>query len=75
MLADAHYQARRVFEEADLGGGDKVKLPRLAPRLDATPGEMRWIGPSLGAHNTEVYEKWLGYPAAELERLSKEGVI
>jgi formyl-CoA transferase len=75
MLADEHYQAREVFEEADLGGGDKVKLPRLAPRLDATPGEMRWIGPTLGEHNTEVYGKWLGYPGAELERLSKEGVI
>jgi len=75
MLADEHYQAREVFEEADLGGGDKVKLPRLAPRLDATPGEMRWIGQTLGEHNTEVYGKWLGYPGAELERLSKEGVI
>jgi formyl-CoA transferase len=75
MLADEHYQARGVFEEADLGGGDKVKLPRLAPRLAATPGEMRWIGPTLGEHNTEVYGKWLGYPGAELERLSKEGVI
>jgi crotonobetainyl-CoA:carnitine CoA-transferase CaiB-like acyl-CoA transferase len=75
MLADPHYRARGVFEDADLGGGDKVKLPRLAPRLEATPGEMRWIGPALGEHNTEVYGNWLGYPAAQLARLSKEGVI
>jgi len=75
MLADEHFQARGVFEEADLGGGDKVKLPRMAPLLEETPGEMRWIGPALGEHNTEVYGNWLGYPAAELERLSKEGVI
>jgi crotonobetainyl-CoA:carnitine CoA-transferase CaiB-like acyl-CoA transferase len=75
MLADPHYQARGVFEEADLGGGDKVKLPQLAPRLELTPGEMRWIGPTLGEHNTDVYGKWLGYPAAELERLAKQGVI
>ncbi|HWY43731.1 MAG TPA: CaiB/BaiF CoA-transferase family protein [Candidatus Sulfotelmatobacter sp.] len=75
MLADPHYKARGVFQEADLGGGDRVKLPQLAPRLDATPGEMRWIGPTLGEHNNEVYRDWLGYPAAELERLSREGVI
>ena len=75
MLADAHFQARGVFEEADMGDGDKVKLPRMAPLLGETPGEMRWIGPALGEHNTEVYRNWLGYPAAELERLSKEGVI
>src|SRR5215475_7313088 len=75
MLADPHYQARGVFEETDLGGGDRVKLPRMAPRMEETPGEMRWIGPSLGGHNTEVYRDWLGYPAAELERLSREGVV
>jgi len=75
MLADPHYLARGVFEEADLDGEDKVKLPRLAPRLEATPGGMRWIGPALGEHNTEVYGNWFGYPAAELARLSKEGVI
>ena len=75
MLTDPHYRARGVFEDADLGGGDKVKLPRLAPRMEATPGEMRWIGPALGEHNTDIYGRLLGYPAAELERLSREGVI
>lgn len=75
MLADPHYKARGMFEEVDLGDGDRVKLPRMAPRLDATPGGMRWIGPALGEHNSEVYRDWLGYPAAELERLSKKGVI
>ena len=75
MLADPHYQARGVFEEVDLGGGDRVKLPKMAPRLEQTPGGMRWIGPALGEHNTEVYRDWLGYPAAKLERLSKDGVI
>ncbi|HLK03566.1 MAG TPA: CaiB/BaiF CoA-transferase family protein [Candidatus Acidoferrum sp.] len=75
MLRDVHFQARGVFEEADLGGGDTVKLPRLAPVLGETPGEMRWIGPTLGEHNAEVYGDWLGYPAAELERLRDQGVI
>ena len=75
MLADPHYQARGIFENADLGGGDRVKLPRMAPRLAETPGEMRWIGPALGEHNDEIYRDWLGYPAAELERLAKAGVI
>jgi len=75
MLTDPHYRARGVFEDADLGGGDKVKMPRMAPRLEATPGEMRWIGPALGEHNTDIYGRLLGYPAAELERLSREGVI
>src|SRR5215475_8277625 len=53
MLADAHYEARGVLEETDLGAGSTVKLPRVAPLLDQTPGGMRWIGPALGEHNTE----------------------
>jgi crotonobetainyl-CoA:carnitine CoA-transferase CaiB-like acyl-CoA transferase len=36
---------------------------------------LRWIGPALGEHNSEVYCDWLGYPAAELERLKSTGVI
>ena len=75
MLNDAHFRARGVFEEADLGGGDKVKLPRMAPVLEETPGGMHWIGPALGAHNAEVYGDWLGHPPAELERWKKQGVI
>jgi crotonobetainyl-CoA:carnitine CoA-transferase CaiB-like acyl-CoA transferase len=75
MLKDAHYQARAMFDEVDLGGGDWVKLPKMAPRMGETPGEMRWIGPALGEHNSEVFGDWLGYPAAELERLTKAGVI
>src|SRR5215470_11572806 len=75
MLSDPHYQARGVLEETDLREGDRVRLPRMAPRLAGTPGGMRWIGPALGEHNIEVYRDWLGYPAAELERLAKAGVI
>ena len=75
MLGDAHYKARGVFDEADLGDGDQVKLPRMAPRMSETPGEMRWIGPALGEHNNDVFGDWLGYPAAELARLAKAGVI
>jgi len=75
MLADPHYQSRGIFEEVDLGSGDSVKLPAIAPKLEGTPGGTRWIGPPLGAHNTEVYSGLLGYPAAELQRLAAEGVI
>lgn len=75
MLGDSQYKAREVFDEADLGDGDRVKLPKMAPRMSETPGEMHWIGPALGEHNSDVFGDWLGYPAAELARLAKAGVI
>jgi formyl-CoA transferase len=75
MVEDPHYRQRRVYEEVALPDGRSVKLPTLAPKLDSTPGGLRWIGPPLGAHNSEVYRDWLGLPAAELARLSAAGVI
>jgi formyl-CoA transferase len=75
MVEDRHYRERNVYQEVDLPGGQSVKLPTVAPKLDATPGGLRWIGPPLGEHNNEVYRDWLGFPAAELARLSAAGVI
>jgi len=75
MMEDPHYRERGVYEQVELPGGQTVKLPTVAPKLLATPGGLRWIGPSLGAHNNEVYRDWLGLPAAELRRLASEGVI
>jgi formyl-CoA transferase len=75
MVQDSHYQQREVFQDVTLPSGESLKLPTVAPKLDSTPGGLLWIGPPLGAHNTEVYRDWLGLPAAELERLSADGVI
>jgi crotonobetainyl-CoA:carnitine CoA-transferase CaiB-like acyl-CoA transferase len=75
MLADEQYRARGDFEEVTIGPGERVKLPAVAPRLSATPGGTRWIGPALGEHNTAIYCDWLGYPAAEIARLAAAGVI
>jgi crotonobetainyl-CoA:carnitine CoA-transferase CaiB-like acyl-CoA transferase len=75
MVKDAHYRQREVFQEVRLPSGETVKLPTVAPKLNQTPGGLRWIGPSLGAHNMEVYRDWLGLPATELARLTAEGVI
>jgi len=75
MVKDLHYRERGVYQEVQLPGGQSVKLPTMAPKLAGTPGGLRWIGPPLGAHNTEVYHHWLGLPAAELERLKSKGVI
>jgi formyl-CoA transferase len=75
MIEDPHYRERGVYEQVELPGGQSVKLPTVAPKLAATPGGLRWIGPPLGAHNNEVYRDWLGLPAAELARLASEGVI
>jgi len=75
QLKDPHFQARGLFERVTLDDGDTVLLPRLAPQLSDTPGETRWPGPPVGAHNREVYGDLLGLDDAALARLKDAGVI
>jgi crotonobetainyl-CoA:carnitine CoA-transferase CaiB-like acyl-CoA transferase len=75
QVRDPHFQARGLFERVTLADGDTVLLPRLAPQLSDTPGETRWPGPAVGAHNREVYGELLGIDDAELARLRAAGII
>ena len=75
MMADEHFQSRGLFQEADLGGGDKVTLPAISPRLTETPGGMNWPGPKLGEHNREIYAGLLSYSDQEIAALTAAGII
>jgi crotonobetainyl-CoA:carnitine CoA-transferase CaiB-like acyl-CoA transferase len=55
IAQDAHYRARQMLEEHALpDGGPPVTLPGIVPKLTATPGGTRWLGPKLGEHTAEV---------------------
>lgn len=75
IMKDSHYQARGMFESATLPDGTKIKLPTFAPKLEMTPGQTEWIGPALGAHNSEIYTGLLGMRDEELIELHEEGII
>jgi crotonobetainyl-CoA:carnitine CoA-transferase CaiB-like acyl-CoA transferase len=75
MMMDPHFHARGLFQEADLGDGDKVRLPAIMPQLTETPGGMEWPGPKLGEHNREVYGGLLGYSDEEIATLAAAGII
>ena len=63
-----------MIEEYRLPDGTPVKLPGVVPKMSETPGDTRWIGPELGAHNAEVLGA-LGYSAEEQQELKRRGVI
>jgi crotonobetainyl-CoA:carnitine CoA-transferase CaiB-like acyl-CoA transferase len=75
IVTDPQYQAREMFEEADLGDGETVKVPGIVPKLSRTPGKTEWYGPELGAHNAEVYRDWLELSDGELADLNTRGII
>jgi formyl-CoA transferase len=74
IAQDAHYQARGMLEEHRLPGGPSMTIPGVVPTLSATPGETRWLGPTLGEHTAEILGK-LGLDAQALAALRKQGVV
>ena len=50
-------------------------MPGIVPKLEGTPGQVRFAGPALGEHTDEVYREVLGKTDEELAALRRDGVI
>lgn len=74
IAKDAHYAAREMIRSHRLKDGKSVKLPGIVPKLSATPGDTKWVGPELGAHTAEVLSA-LGYGAEQQRDMKRRGVI
>jgi Predicted acyl-CoA transferases/carnitine dehydratase len=74
IVADPHYRARGMILAGALPDGKPFKMPGIVPKLSDTPGEVRWIGPALGAHTHSVLQR-LHLDEAAIDRLRREGVI
>ena len=74
VAADAQFRSRGMIESHILADGTPVDLPAPAPRLSATPGATRWLGPALGAHTDEVLAE-LGLDAGQIAALRQDGAV
>jgi crotonobetainyl-CoA:carnitine CoA-transferase CaiB-like acyl-CoA transferase len=74
IVADAHYQSRGMIERHHLPQGEAIDVPGIVPKLSATPGKTKWLGPTLGAHTEEVLGS-IGIERGEIERLRSAGVV
>lgn len=70
-----HVRARNMIETATLPDGSDIAVPGHVPKLGATPGQTRWTGPELGAHNREVYGELLGLERSAIDALAEAGTI
>jgi formyl-CoA transferase len=75
IFSDPHYAARHNIVEMPHPSLGSIKMPGIVPRFGVTPGEIKWAGPELGAHNQEVYQGLLGLSLDEIAALKSEGVI
>jgi len=75
IFEDPHYAARENILRMEDPRAGPLAVPNLVPRLSDTPGTVKWLGPTLGAHNEEIYRELLRLTDAELERLRDDRVI
>lgn len=75
IFDDPQYQHREDITEVEDTRLGTVKMQRIIPKFQRTPGRIHHTGPKLGEHNKEIYINQLGYTEKELSQLEDEGVI
>lgn len=53
----------------------ELAIPNVVPWLTETPGQVKWLGPPLGAHNKDIYQGELRPSDADMDQLRNAGVI
>ena len=71
MLADPHFAAREAIVHLPHPTLGDFPMQNVVPKLSATPGAVRWVGPELGEHNDEVYGGLLGLDEDERAKLAE----
>jgi crotonobetainyl-CoA:carnitine CoA-transferase CaiB-like acyl-CoA transferase len=74
IFEDAQYRARGNIQMKESRAG-AIAVPDVVPRLSSTPGEIRWLGESIGAQNEEIFRDLLGLQDGDLQQMRDEGVI
>ncbi len=72
---DIQYRAREAMvrvTDPDLG---EAVVQNVVPKFSATPGSVDFLGPTMGAHNEEIYCGELGISKEKLKELNAAGII
>lgn len=75
MLADPHFAAREAIVRLAHPELGEFAMHNVVPKLSASPGRVRHVGPELGEHNDEIYRDLLGLGDDALSSLRAAGVI
>lgn len=78
IAADEHYRARDMLRPLKVvvdGEPEEIRFPGVVPRVPGAPGDVRWVGPELGAHTDEVLSGLLGLSNNRLNELRAKKVI
>ena len=74
MLEDPHFAARQAIVSLAHPQLGRFPMQNVAPKLSDSPGAVRWVGPELGQHNSEVLRGPGGLSASELAEYAAAGI-
>lgn len=75
IFHDPQYAARQaLIRVADEDLGPAV-VQNVVPKFSQTPGSVDFLGPAMGAHNSEIYQEELGYSELKIQQLKEGGII
>lgn len=74
ILRDEHFIARDMIVWREAGEWN-LPMNGVVPKFSRTPGEIREVGPELGAHTDEVLTSLAGVDAGQLAQLHEDGVV
>lgn len=76
MVVDPHFKAREAIVDVDNPRWPGLKMQGVFPKLSATPGAIRSLAPqTVGQHNQMILGERLGMTSAQLDDLTRRGVI
>jgi len=75
VFADPQMQARNAIVDVPDQDFERVRMQNVVPRFVGDPGKVATAGGAIGQDNAEVYGRWLGLTAAEIEQLAASKVI
>ena len=75
MFTDPQFAAREAIVRLTHPEIGEIAMHNVFPKLSATPGKVRHVGPTLGENNEEIYKGLLGMEDSKFEALHTAGVI
>ncbi len=76
IFGDRQFHARANLTSVQVPDTDEtLMVPSVFPRLSASPGKLRSLGPKLGEHTEEVLRDLLGMNEAEIAALHDKRVV
>jgi len=75
MLVDPQFKARDAIIKVNHPAYKNFYMQNVFPKLSATQGQVKWVGPELGQHNTEIFQNWLGFSENKIKILKEKNII